>query len=208
MAAKKKIPSPAKNKPGSGIKKGTSSVGKRPAAAGRTRTTARKKPAATGKKRRHSSQKMTEEMLYYIKRVRFIRGIVLLCLTLLLTLLFFMTGENIWQALHNCYLGVFGFSGILLPVLLLYCAVQMFRERSTYRLPLKILFLSGTIFMLATTVYAFSSSGMELKEVEVNKGTIQPVPHIRRGFDNKVKQAAETVISEVQAEINRFERGG
>lgn len=164
MAAKKKIPSPAKNKPKSGIKKSTSSVGKQPAAAGRTRTTARKKPAATGKKRRHSSQKMTEEMLYYIKRVRFIRGIVLLCLTLLLTLLFFMTGENIWQALHNCYLGVFGFSGILLPVLLLYCAVQMFRERSTYRLPLKILFLSGTIFMLATTVYAFSSSGMELKE--------------------------------------------
>lgn len=53
-----------------------------------------------------------------------------------------------------------------------------------------------------------AGGGMELKEVEVNKGTIQPVPHIRRGFDNKVKQAAETVISEVQAEINRFERGG
>ena len=70
----------------------------------------------------------------------------------------------IWRSVHECCCGIFGFFGFLIPLVLIYCAVQMFHEESTYRFPLKVFFLSGTIFMLATVVYTFGSSGMELTD--------------------------------------------
>ena len=42
------------------------------------------------------------------------------------------------------------------------------------------------------------------EEVEVNKGTIQAEPHIRRGFDNVVEQAAQAVIDSISAELDKF----
>lgn len=42
------------------------------------------------------------------------------------------------------------------------------------------------------------------KEVEVNKGTIQPIPHIRRGFDNKIEEACNIVIKSVTDEIEKL----
>lgn len=41
-------------------------------------------------------------------------------------------------------------------------------------------------------------------EVEISKGTIQPVPHIRKGFDNKVEEAARLVINAVENELDRL----
>ena len=45
------------------------------------------------------------------------------------------------------------------------------------------------------------------KEVEVLKGTIQPQPHIRRGFDNKVNEAVKGVIESVDSELKKLEKG-
>lgn len=42
------------------------------------------------------------------------------------------------------------------------------------------------------------------KEVEVNKGTIQAQPHIRRGFDNVSEQAAQAVIDAISSEIDKL----
>ena len=42
------------------------------------------------------------------------------------------------------------------------------------------------------------------KTYTVKKGTIQPQPHIRRGFDNVVEQAAQAVIDSISAEIDKF----
>lgn len=39
------------------------------------------------------------------------------------------------------------------------------------------------------------------KEYEVKKGEIQPVPHIRRGFDNKSGQAVEITVKYVKDKI-------
>ena len=38
----------------------------------------------------------------------------------------------------------------------------------------------------------------------VKKGTIQAQPHIRRGFDNKVEEAVQTVIDYINAEIDKL----
>ena len=38
----------------------------------------------------------------------------------------------------------------------------------------------------------------------VKKGTIQAQPHIRRGFDNKVDEAVQTVIDYINAEIDKL----
>lgn len=43
-----------------------------------------------------------------------------------------------------------------------------------------------------------------LTEVEIDKGTIQAQPHIRRGFDNKVSEAVQTVIDYINAEIDKL----
>ena len=40
--------------------------------------------------------------------------------------------------------------------------------------------------------------------VTVKKGAIQPVPHIRQGFDETVEQASQTVINSVSAEIDKL----
>ncbi len=39
------------------------------------------------------------------------------------------------------------------------------------------------------------------KEYEVKKGAIQPVPHIRRGFDNKSEQAVEITVGYITDKI-------
>lgn len=41
-------------------------------------------------------------------------------------------------------------------------------------------------------------------EVEISKGTIQPVPHIRRGFDNVREKAVNLVIDAVQKETDKI----
>lgn len=40
-------------------------------------------------------------------------------------------------------------------------------------------------------------------DVEVDKGTIQPRPHIRRGFDNKKEQAVRLLVDAVEREMNK-----
>lgn len=42
------------------------------------------------------------------------------------------------------------------------------------------------------------------QEVEVHKGTIQPHPHIRRGFHNAAPQACQAVIDAIQNEIDKM----
>lgn len=42
------------------------------------------------------------------------------------------------------------------------------------------------------------------KTLKVKKGAIQPVPHIRRGFDNVKEQAAQTVIEAYNREIDKL----
>ncbi len=117
-------------------------------------------------------------------RKRRITGIVLLCLSVFFTLVFFLPGETIWWGIHSIYRGSFGIFGFMVPIILLYCSVQMFRTRSTYRFPLKVFFFSGTVVMLSTVVYCFTSSGMELGNYfdELYNAFIAGVKHYGTGI--------------------------
>lgn len=46
------------------------------------------------------------------------------------------------------------------------------------------------------------------KQVEVSKGAIAPVPHIRYGFDLKIGEAADTVINTVANELKKVYHDG
>ncbi len=45
------------------------------------------------------------------------------------------------------------------------------------------------------------------KEVDINKGTIQPQSHIIKGYDNKIEKAVNTVIDSVNKELDKFGDG-
>ena len=45
-------------------------------------------------------------------------------------------------------------------------------------------------------------------KVEIDKGTIQPYSHIRRGFDSVKEQAAQKLIDAYNAEIDKLSDGG
>lgn len=137
-----------------------------------SRSTTKKKRPASGssssgnrpRAKKPSSGKRQSEAQLAMKRNRFVKGVVLLCLSVLSILLYFVEGEKVWLALHQCYHGLFGLFGFMVPVIQVYCAFQLMKEKSTYRFPLKTFFFSGTVVLLASTIYAFSSSGMELED--------------------------------------------
>ena len=51
---------------------------------------------------------------------------------------------------------------------------------------------------------AEKTGGTGLEVFKGLKGTIQPIPHIRRGFDNVVEQAAQAVIDAISSEIDKL----
>ena len=51
-------------------------------------------------------------------------------------------------------------------------------------------------------------SEAEPAEVEINKGIIVPVPHVRRGFDNKVEEAVNAVAEVLEEAIEKSINGG
>ena len=138
---------PSAAKTGSRSSSGTA---RKKSSSNRSKSTSRK---ASGAKKNVSSS---------VKNIRFAKGVALLGCSLLLLMLFFLSGQNVWKSLHDVYKGIFGFLGFMVPLILVYCAVQMFRVKSTYRFPLKVFFFSGTVVMFATTIFCFASSGTQL----------------------------------------------
>ncbi len=141
--------------------KTTHSKPKKPTAASKNKSSTRKPSSAAAKAKNARARQEAELAL---QRGRFIKGIVLLCLAVFFTLLFFLRGEKVWLALHEGYRGLFGFLGFMLPLINVYCAVQLMKEKRTYRFALKVFFFCGTVILLASTIYAFGSSGMELSD--------------------------------------------
>ena len=129
------------------------------------------KTSAQGTTRKSSSlskkaaqTRARQEAELALRRGRVIKGVVLLFLAIFFSLLFFLPGEKVWLALHQGYRGLFGFLGFMLPLINIYCAFQLLKEKRTYRFGLKVFFFCGTMVLLASTIYAFASSGMELSD--------------------------------------------
>lgn len=139
---------------------------RRPAQHKKTNTASNKKPASNKKtaagKNIPPPKSTARTPDTNPKRERFIKGIVLLGLAFITAMLFFMEGEKVWKALYESFWGLFGYLGFFVPLIIFYCACQMFRTKSTYRFSLKVFFFSGTVVMLASMIFAFGSDGMEV----------------------------------------------
>ena len=135
---------------------------------------AEKKPASRTKKQtsKSSSRKLSAaerakkkaEIENYLKRRRKMKGIIILLIAFLLLLLFIIPGEKVTLALHQCFWGLFGFLGFMLPVIIGYYAAQLLREKPAYRFKLKAFFFSITVLTLATSVFCFTSAGRDIHD--------------------------------------------
>ncbi len=63
---------------------------------------------------------------------------------------------------------------------------------------------STDIITVTAKKRAEKTGGSGLEVFKGLKGTIQPTPHIRRGFDEVVEQAVQTVINHINAEIDKI----
>ncbi len=118
------------------------------------------KKTSSAKAKERARQKAEIEL--YLRKKRILKGIAIIVFSLIMMLLYLFPGEKLWYALHQCYWGLFGFTGFLIPFINVYYAYQLIKVKSTYRFQLRILFFCLTVMMLGSTAFSFSSSGRDL----------------------------------------------
>ncbi len=117
----------------------------------------------TARKKTHSEPAaMSRKEEWEYQRKRFIIAIVQFLLSILSVFIYFMPGENLWNAMHLIYRGLFGLFGFMVPVILIYCGIQNVKDRPVYRFKLKTLFISLLVILLASGIFCFQSVGAKL----------------------------------------------
>lgn len=167
QSSKPKTPNVTKKRPAAKNKTGSKQTVSRSVPKTSSRPTAKKityKKPSPKKKQTAKRNNAPFDAETILKRRRFIKGLLLIGAAFIFTLLFFLPGEKVWLALHQGYRGLFGYLGFTIPLINIYCAVQLMKEESTYRFPLKVFFLCGTVVLTASTIYAFGSSGMKMDD--------------------------------------------
>ena len=119
------------------------------------------KPKSNSVKAKERARQRAEAE-FYLRRNRFFKGLAICGASVILFILFAVRGEKLWYAFHQCYWGLFGVLGFSIPFITAYYGYQLMKEKPTYRFQLKICFFMGTVVMLATAVFAFSSTGRDL----------------------------------------------
>ncbi len=110
-------------------------------------------------KRKSAAAEKQEE-----KRKRFTAAIVQILSAVLLLFVCFMPGESLWLGIHKFYNGVFGMFGFVLPLLMIYCAVQNFREEPIHDFRLKTLLFALVTVFLSTSVFCFQAGDMPMSD--------------------------------------------
>lgn len=87
-------------------------------------------------------------------------AILIFATAALLSLLILIPGENVWKALHNFIIGLFGTSAILWPILLFYISITSAIENNKNP-KLKIWLCIAIIFVFDTFLYAFDNSSQQ-----------------------------------------------
>ena len=137
-------------------KKSNTNTASKPKKTNTSKTKASKSKASAEKARQRAEAEL------HMQRNRLIKSIILFAVSAFIICLYILPGEMLWLALHNCYWGFFGFCGVFIPLITLYCAVQYAKDKPTYRFSLK-MFLFVLLFLLfSITVYAFNVSNKEL----------------------------------------------
>ncbi len=125
---------------------------------------AKKAPSKKRKKPSPAELKKQEELKKYIRRQKLKKAFVLLVVSVILSLIFLITGEKLWLVLHQCYWGLFSYFGVFVPILNLYYAWQLVRKKNLYHFVPRIILFILTITLFAAVFCAFGSVGMELSD--------------------------------------------
>lgn len=84
-------------------------------------------------------------------------SVVLFALGFTFLLMVLIKGTDGWRAFHNFFLGLFGFSALFVPVILMYTAVNIGREKSSENITGRALFGVAMIFLLSAFIQIFIS---------------------------------------------------
>ncbi len=109
---------------------------------------------ATKKSSGRTSRKQAEARRRAGKQVE---AIILLAVAVLLFCFVIIEGQNVWTWIHNLLLGLFSFTGYILPVLLGVVAVVIALDKDQGRLSLRVWECSAFAVMLNSTVFAFTN---------------------------------------------------
>ena len=85
-----------------------------------------------------------------------IHALILLAVSILMFCIAVINGENVWTMLHNFWLGMFGFSGYLIPVLLAVVSVLLAMEKDVADLKTRVWQSVAFALLLNGAVYAFA----------------------------------------------------
>ena len=119
-----------------------------------TRKRSNKKP---DKKTNVKTTKIKNENLEHINLKNQAIAILTFAFSVFLLCLIFIPGENIWNISQNLILGLFGYTAILLPLLLIYISIKTAMDKPDQNITLKMWLSVISIILFCSAVYIFTS---------------------------------------------------
>lgn len=95
------------------------------------------------------------------RRCRRIKSIIISGIAILIFCLFIIRGDMFWTTVHSFIWGIFGFCGILIPILMIYIAYQSGKTDIPYRMNLRFFIAISIAVLFTTAVYLFSHGKVE-----------------------------------------------
>ncbi len=108
---------------------------------------------SVNQKNRQEESNLGDRVLW--STILFALGVLILAFTLI-------KGESAWHSIHNIFLGMFGFSVFIVPVILIYVSVMIAMDRTRQAVQGKVIQCFIMIFLISALVQIFS--GTELPE--------------------------------------------
>lgn len=91
-----------------------------------------------------------------------VNAIILIAIATLLSLIIFISGENVWKLAHEIFLGLFGTSAILWPILLFYISIVTALSKINGTIKSKIWLAVSIILIFDTLLYSFDNQTQNL----------------------------------------------
>lgn len=134
-----------------------------------SKKTSSKKASTDKKSTTQKSKRMTKaekeriqaELEAAERKRRRISSIIMFGIAIIMFFLFIIRGDKFWFIMHSFIWGLFGFCGILVPILLTYIAYQKAKTNLPYRIGLRFFIAICIVVLFTTAVYLFSHGEIE-----------------------------------------------
>ncbi|MBQ8978132.1 MAG: DNA translocase FtsK 4TM domain-containing protein, partial [Oscillospiraceae bacterium] len=120
--------------------------------------TAKRKTASRSSSSRQTSSRSRKKTAAQKSDERVIWSAVLFVLGLLTLAFTLITGENLWLTTHNILLGAFGMAAVLVPVVLIYAAIMLAKDKEKNAVIGKVMQGIIMILVLCAAAEIFSSN--------------------------------------------------